>query len=94
MCGGAPGWQWSLGPGADGLQEAFLTRTGPEGEEGGRVQDWAQWLAAKREGLSCCSQKKVSQYDGSAFGRRQTCASSDLCVGTPSGLSCTQLCSG
>lgn len=38
VCRRASGWQWSLGPWADGLLEAYWREQRSEGEEGGRVQ--------------------------------------------------------
>lgn len=46
VCGGALGWQWSLGPWADGLQEAYWQEKRSEGRKGRERSDR---FAAKRK---------------------------------------------
>lgn len=77
VCRGALGWQWSLGPWADGLQEAYWQKQRTEREEGGS-SDWEQWFAAKRK-TCLILLKTVTQYSSSSHSRRQTCVFRFVC---------------
>ena len=67
----------------------LLTRT-EDWRGRGEGSDQAQWFAAKRTTCLVVLPKTVAQCPSSSLGRRQTCVSLGLCVGTPLSLSYPQ----